>query len=133
MTPKIPVHNPGAMPMYVAGLMIPPDETRHFDADLVPLHLRPAAAEPEAEAPAPDPLAVLLAHSVKDLKAMLPELDDATLDALGSAEQAAETPRSTLLGAIAEEQLTRAEAAEAAKAGAGNEAAADAAAGAGAD
>lgn len=130
MTPKIPVHNPGAMPMYVAGLMIPPDETRHFDADLVPLHLRPAAPEPEA-APAPDPLAVLLAHSVKDIKALLPELDDATLEALGSAEQAAETPRSTLLGAIAEEQLTRAEAAEAAKAGAGADA--DPAAGDGAD
>lgn len=129
MTPKIPVHNPGAMPMYVAGLMIPSDETRHFDADLVPLHLRPAAPEPEAEA-APDPLAVLLAHSVKDLKPLLPELDDATLDALGSAEQAAETPRSTLLGAIAEEQLTRAEAAEAARNAA--DADPDAAAGAGA-
>ncbi len=130
MQTKIPVTNNGAMAMYVAGLMIPPGETRHFDADLVPLHLRPAASEAEAEAPAPDPLAVLLAHSVKDIKALLPELDDATLEALGSAEQAAETPRSTLLGAIAEEQLTRAEAAEAAKTGAG---APDAAAGDGAD
>lgn len=130
MTPKIPVHNPGAMPMYVAGLMIPPDETRHFDADLVPAHLRPVAPEPEAEAPA-DPVAVLLEHSVKDIKALLPDLDDATLEALGSAEQAAETPRSTLLGAIAEEQLTRAEAAEAAKTGVAADA--DAAAGDGAN
>lgn len=112
MNEKIPVTNATAMPMFVAGQMIPPGETRHFDAHHVPPHLRPAASEPEPEAPV-DPLAALLAHSVKDLKEMLPALSDAELEALGEAEQRDETPRTTLLGAIAEEQLKRAEAGEA--------------------
>lgn len=108
MNQKIPVTNESAMPIYVAGLMIPPGETRHFDLDQVPPHLRPAAPEPEPEVQV-DPVAELLKHSVKDLKEMLPTFNDQELEALGAAEQLAEKPRTTLLGAIAEEQLKRAE------------------------
>ncbi len=109
MNEKVPVTNNNKMPIYVAGQMIPAGETRHFNADQVPLHLRPAAPEPVAEEPEIDPIAELLAHSVKDLKELLPTFSDEELDALGTAEQLAESPRTTLLGAIAEEQLTRAE------------------------
>lgn len=108
MKEKIHVTNSSAMPMYVAGQMIPPGETRHFDPDQVPPHLRPAAPAPEPE-PEADPVADILGHSVKDIKEMLPALSDDELEALGDAEQQAETPRTTLLGAIAEEQLKRAE------------------------
>ena len=65
MNQKIPVTNSGAMPMYVAGLMIPPGETRHFDHDLVPLHLRPAIVEPEPDETQFDPLAELIEGTVK--------------------------------------------------------------------
>lgn len=108
MNQKIPVTNTSAMPIYVAGQMIPAGETRHFDADQVPPHLRPAAPEPEEEAPV-DPVAQILGHSVSAIKDMLPSLSDTELEALGAAEQLADKPRTTLLGAIAEEQLARAE------------------------
>lgn len=110
MTPKIPVHNPGAMPMYVAGLMIPPGETRHFDADLVPLHLRPAAPAPVADEPQYDPLAELLEGNVKAVVTALPDLDDEDLARLGELEQArGDAARKGVLSAIAEETLTRAD------------------------
>lgn len=122
MTPKIPVHNPGAMAIYVAGLMIPPGETRHFDADLVPLHLRPAPAEPEPETPV-DALADLVGGTVKEVSAAVPGLSDEDLARLGDLEQAkGDSARKGVLSAIAEETLKRAEA----------KAAADAAGGAGA-
>lgn len=109
MNEKIPIYNNTAMPIYVGGAMIPPGETRHFDIEQVPHHLRPAAPAVEEEV-APNPLADILGHSVKDIVAMLPALHDDDLVAIGEAEQRAEKPRTTLLGAIAEEQLKRAEA-----------------------
>ncbi len=117
---KIPVNNDTAMPIYVAGQMIPPGETRHFDPDQVPPHLRPKAPEPEPEAPS-DSLAELLDHSVKDIVAQIPALSDADLERLGDLEQAkGGEARKTLLGAIAEAQLDRADAKTGAG-GAGNE------------
>lgn len=108
MNQKIPVTNTGAMPIYVAGQMIPPGETRHFDADQVPHHLRPAAPEPEPEVPN-DPITALIGHSVKDIVAQLPGLALEQLEQLGDLEQAkGDDARKTLLGAIAEEQLKRA-------------------------
>jgi hypothetical protein len=122
MQTKIPVHNPGAMAMYVAGLMIPPGETRHFDEDLVPLHLRPAPVEPEPEAPV-DALADLVTGTVKEVSAAVPGLSDEDLSRLGELEQAkGDAARKGVLSAIAEETLKRADAktaADAAAAGAG--------------
>lgn len=110
MNHKIPVTNTTAMPMYVAGQMIPPGETRHFDADQVPPLLRPAAPEPEAEKPI-DAMEELIGHSVKDITALLPSLADEQLERLGDIEQAkGDAARKTLLSAIAEQILTNAEA-----------------------
>lgn len=69
---RIPVHNPSAMPIYVGAAMILPGETRHFDEQDVPTHLRPAAAAVES-ASADDPLLALLGDSIKSV---LPQLDD---------------------------------------------------------
>lgn len=108
---KIPVHNNTKMPMYVAGLMIPAGETRHFEENQVPSHLRPAPVADAVDAPA-DPLVELLDHKVADVAAALAELSDADLETLGSMEQAAENPRKGVLHAIAEETLRRADAAQ---------------------
>lgn len=110
MNQKIPVTNNGAMAMYVAGLMIPPGETRHFDADLVPLHLRPAPPEAEVEEPT-DALAELITGTVKEVAAAIPSLSDEDLSRLGELEQAkGGAARKGVLSAIAEETLKRADA-----------------------
>ena len=96
--------------------------TAAADADLVPLHLRPAPAEPEPETPV-DALADLVGGTVKEVSAAVPGLSDEDLARLGDLEQAkGDSARKGVLSAIAEETLKRAEA----------KAAADAAGGAGA-
>ncbi len=105
---KIPVSNKTAMPMYVHGHMIPAGETRHIDEEFVPLHLRPAPA-PAEPAPQPkDPIAELLAHTVKQITAALRDLPVEQLELARAAESAAETPRKSLLAALDEELLERA-------------------------
>lgn len=106
---RIPVHNATAMPMYVAGAMIPPGETRHFPAHQVPAHLRPAPKEAEPEAPA-DPLAELVKRPVKEIEHALSGLSDADLVRLIELDAADGTPRKTLAEEVAEEQLRRASA-----------------------
>lgn len=66
MEKQIPIHNPNAMPIYVAGVMIPPNETRHFAAHQVPEHFLPVA---ESQAPGP----VLDDELTQDLKELLTE------------------------------------------------------------
>ncbi|MBI5920269.1 MAG: hypothetical protein HY847_01320 [Betaproteobacteria bacterium] len=111
MTEKVPVTNNTKMAIYVAGTMIPPGETRHFDSNQVPAEFRPAPqVEPEDETQF-DPLAELIAHNVKEITAALPGLSDEDLERLGDMEQAkGENARKSLLNAIAEAQLTRADA-----------------------
>ena len=107
---KIPVSNTSAMPIYVGAAMIPPGETRHFDEQDVPHHLRPApVAEAAPQAPA-DPLAELLKGNVAAVVAALPDLTDADVERLGELEQAGQA-RKGVLSAVAEELLVRAEAA----------------------
>lgn len=106
---KIPVSNPTAMPIWVAGQMIPPGETRHFDAHHVPAEHRAApAAPPPAEAPPPDPLEIIRAGSVKDIAAGLATLADDELQRLDALEQGSDKPRKGVLEAIAAERLRRA-------------------------
>jgi len=105
---RIPVANNTAMPIYVAGLMIPPGEIRHFALHQVPDYLRPASDEPAPEPEAVDTLADLAARSVKDIVAALPELADTDLVRLLELDEADGTPRKTLHEAVAAEQLRRA-------------------------
>lgn len=111
---RIVVHNPSAMLLYVGSEVVPPGETRDFPESQVPAHLRSAAA-PTAPEPVADPLADLLNHPVKAIAAALaersdlgvPVVSDEQLAALKAAEEAGKN-RSTLLAAIAEETLRRA-------------------------
>lgn len=113
---RIPVINNTAMPIYVGSAMIPAGETRDFEENDVPLHLRPApAAAPAAPEKPADPAAVrktdlaeLLKHPVKDVREHFSAFSDEDLTTIETLENAAEKPRSTLLEAIAEEQLQRA-------------------------
>lgn len=108
---KVAVTNENAMPIYVGGQMIPAKETRHFDEDQVPEHLRPPKEEAEPEAAPIDAMQALSEGKVSDITAALPALSDADLERLGEIEQAkGDAARKTLLAAIAEETIKRAEA-----------------------
>lgn len=111
MSKKVSVTNSNAMPIYVGAQMIPAGETRHFDEDQVPENLRPV---PEEAAPIAAPLDGMQALSegkVSDITAALPSLSDADLERLGEIEQTkGDAARKTLLSAIAEETIKRAEA-----------------------
>lgn len=117
MNEKIPVANNTKMPVYVAGMMIPPGETRHFDPDQVPAELRPAPAVDEVQAAPADPMADLVKHKVADIVAVLPSLSDADLARLLDLDAADGSPRKGVAEAVAAEQLKRA----ADLAGGGNE------------
>jgi hypothetical protein len=103
---QVPIHNTGNTNRYIGGVCIPPGETRMIDARLLP-------PEPpdEPAPPAADPIGDLLKLSVKEIVADLGEFDDETLARIEARELADETPRKTLLDAIAQERLKRADAA----------------------
>lgn len=109
------VHNSGGGVLLVGGVMIPPGEGREVDEDALGLEASTGAAP--AEASADDPAAALaaavaqlLAHPLKELVPMLADLPDELLAELARAEGAHATPRKTLLSAIGELQLERAQA-----------------------
>lgn len=116
----IPVENKTEMPMYVGSTMILPGETRHFEEHQVPAHLRPAATTAAPEVPAEDPADVavreLLEHTVAEVAVLIqerkgdgqPTLSDDDLARLKAAEEAGKA-RKSLLAAIAEEELRRAD------------------------
>lgn len=104
---KIPVTNNTAMPIYVGSSMVPAGETRHFDIDQVPLHLRPQKAEPVEIAPAVSGLLVaLLEKSVPSIKEEFHVLTLEELEQLGELEQFGQA-RKSLLSALADEILKR--------------------------
>jgi len=102
---QVPIHNSGQTNRYIGGICIPPGETRLIDARLLPPE---PAAEPDA--PVADPIGDLLKLSVREIVADLGEFDDETLSRIEERELAAGSPRKTLLEAIAQEKLKRADA-----------------------
>lgn len=110
----IPVTNNTAMPIYVGAEMVPAGETRLFHEWLVPEHLKPQEAVAEApaeEVQPPDAVAELSEKSAKDVIAAIEGLTDQQLERLGDLEQArGDRVRTTVLAAIAEANLKRAEA-----------------------
>lgn len=109
----IPVSNPGKNPIYIAGVMIPPGETRLMPAQQAVNHLPVAAPIPTPaatpETPPPDITALeeLLTHSVDHLE---DNLASQTIDdlALLLELEAAGKNRVTALEAIQDEQQRRA-------------------------
>lgn len=101
------VTNTGRSPMYVAGQMIPPGETRHFDLRDLPPELRPAAPGKADEPPAENALEVLRARKVAEVVAALPDLSSKELADLDLLELADPKPRKGVLEAIAADVLRR--------------------------
>lgn len=100
--------------MVGGSVAIMPGETRPFFIhDLAP-GFRP---EPQTEEPATpsanEELAAavdkVLKHTAKEVIDMVPTMETTLLVAVGAAEQTAKDPRKTILSAIAEEQLARAD------------------------
>jgi hypothetical protein len=85
---------------------------------MVPPEFRPAPAEAAGQPEPEDHLLKLFGEKLSVLLPILKDLADAELERLGELEQAkGEAARKTLLAAIAEETLRRADAAAAAQAG----------------
>lgn len=100
------IENDTAHMLYVGGRAIAPGEGREVE---VPDE--PAAAAAPAEPTLADQVALLLKDSVSKITASLDALNGDTLDMMAELEGAAEKPRSTLLAAIGQEQIKRADAA----------------------
>jgi len=100
------IQNTTSSPMYVAGTMVPPGEGMLVDvpgnADVAPVLAVPTLA---------DDVALLLKKSVALLTAELPGLNGDALDMMAALENNAPQPRKTLLSAIAQEVIARADAA----------------------
>lgn len=112
--------------IFVGGVMIPPQQGREVDEQFLPPQapvedaaaVRAASETGEGHAADTDPdaqrlqanLAEMLAQPLRVLLPTLGDASDDTLAALQALEQAAATPRVTLLNAIGELQLQRAQA-----------------------
>lgn len=104
---KIGVENKGASPLYVAGVMIPAGETRHFDEHEVPPEMRPAPVA-EAEPEQQDELAAILDGKVGEILAGLSVLTIEAVSALLAREEAAAKPRKTLVEGLQAALIERA-------------------------
>lgn len=106
------VQNDGKNTIFVSGTMIAPGEGREVDADFMddPLDgaatALPADQEPDLDANLRD----MLDQPVKTLLPLLADASDDTLAGLARLEGEKPDPRKTLLAAIAELQLGRAQA-----------------------
>lgn len=115
-----PIHNAGATNLFVAGVVIPPGETKVFEEADLPPHLRGGSAEP---APAPvrpaDPVLELLDQNVAEIIKAIeardeqgrPTVSDDDVLRLKQAEEDGKT-RKTLMKAIDEEWVRRADEAQ---------------------
>lgn len=93
-------------PIYVAGVMIPPGEGVLVLVPDEPLTAVATAAVPTLA----EQVALLLKDSVKAITASIANLNNDTLEMAAALEGAGEKPRTSLLAAIAQEQLSRANA-----------------------
>lgn len=105
------ITNEGLSPIYVGGKMIAPGEGRDIDERDLPPELRdaPAPVVEEAGPSLDDELGALLKESVKEIKDLLPTLTNEGLDRLAELERGHEHPRKTLLEAVADEAIRRAD------------------------
>jgi len=105
--------NPALAAITIAGVLIPPQDGRDVPAWAHPDGNEGDGSTPLEEPALPDPDANFRDLLKANLKTLTPTLEthsDETLVALARVEGQSETPRKTLLGAIAELQLQRAQA-----------------------
>lgn len=108
------VTNDGPNTIYIGGKLIAPGEGREVDEMLAPPDQGGPAAtmdDPDPEPTLDDMVAELSAKSVKDITAELPGLTQEALERLSEIEQANPSPRKTLLAALGDEHIRRADAA----------------------
>ena len=105
---KVPVTNNTKMAMFVAGVMIPSGETKHFEEHHVPPELRPPPECVEPEEPDEDPVIALLGGRIPEITEALPDLSDEDYTKLKAAEETGEN-RKGLIAAFAAEDLRRAQ------------------------
>jgi len=113
--PKRYVFNDTDAPKFIGGVLIPPHDGREVDE----LYLSPVEGQPEPVLPVDGEgqgqtdldanLQAILVGNVKSVTALLSDVSDETLDGLDRLESASETPRKSLLSAISEEKLKRAQ------------------------
>jgi len=107
------ITNDGPNTIYVGGKMIAPGEGRDIDErDLPPEHRAPAVAADEVI----EPNLVELVHELRAkpvpaITAELPGLTQEALDLLNELEKASAKPRTSLLAALGNELIARADAA----------------------
>lgn len=103
------IENNGPHTIYVGGKMIAPGENRDIDERDLPSEHRGLAVAVEEAAPGLDDLVnELRAKSVKDITDELAGLTPEALDRLAELEQGDPIPRKTLLTALGDEHLRRA-------------------------
>ena len=96
------------------SVAVMPGESRPFAIQELAPAWRPDPAAEIAEAIAVESeldqhIAALMNETAKELISLVPDMETSLLVALGEAEQQRNEPRKTLLAAIAEEQLARAD------------------------
>ena len=105
------VANEGKHIIYVAGRAIPPGDGRDIEERELPagFHKPAAAADAPAEPGLVELVTDLRAQSVKAIVAELEGLTQEALDLLSEYEQAAPSPRKSLLSALGDEHIRRAD------------------------
>lgn len=96
--------NTGNSPIYVMGTMIPPNEMAMVDVPHEPQEVQDKKLPTLAELVAEE-----LKKQMKFLIDELPSASDDALDMMATLEGAADSPRKSLLDAIAAEKLARAD------------------------
>lgn len=114
--PKVFLFNDTNAPKLMGGKLVPPGEGREVEDAHLPTGELPSAEAPQADK-TPDltlerlkNLMDLLANPLATIIPALPEHSDETLAELARLEAEHDTPRVTLLNAIAAQQLKRAQA-----------------------
>lgn len=102
--------NETANTMFLGGRMIPPGEGRDVPVMFLPATHRPEPVEVRPAEPSMDELLLeLLGHSVKHVVGQLPNLSEEAFQRLEMLAGEEEQPRKTLLAAIGEERVRRAD------------------------
>lgn len=114
MGKQVPYYNDTGKIQHIGSKTIFPGETREVDETYIPVKLQKSKKEevPKSEAPNPNAkLLMILDGKVSDITAKLGDYSDEQLDLLKQAEENGNT-RSTLIAAIDEEKMSRAQAAQ---------------------
>ncbi len=105
---KVPVHNASKSPMYIAGRMVAPGETRHFEENEVPHKYRPQAAAEVVDAPAGDAIDQLLAKPLAEILEAVKTMSKEEVNALGEREHAkGDAADKELIGRLSEVMLAK--------------------------